>query len=240
MLKCLEFSQILYLCSPNFENRIIFILMYAIVDIAGQQLKVEKNQKVFVNRIDAEEGTKIDFDKILLVDNDGKINVGTPTVKDMVVSATIVTHLKDDKIKVFKKKRRKGYKVLNGHRQQLTELLINDIAAGKATNKPTAKKAEKPVAKKAETKTAAKPEAKKAEKPATENKSEKTATKPATAKKETKPKTTTAKAKPAAKKETTTAKAKPATKKPAAKKPVAKKPAAKKADDSKEKKEDNK
>jgi large subunit ribosomal protein L21 len=210
--------------------------MYAIVDIAGQQLKVEKNQKVYVNRLDAEEGSKVDFDKILLIDNEGKVSVGEPIVKDMLVSATIISHLKGDKIKVFKKKRRKGYKVLNGHRQQLTEILINDITAGKATNKSTTKKTEKPVEKKAETKAETKASAKstekKAEKPVAEKKTVKATTKSTTAKKETK--TTTTKSKPAAKKDdkSTTTKAKPATKKPAAKKP-----AAKKTDSNKENKE---
>ncbi len=112
------------------EQDNIYYDMYAIVDIAGQQFKVEKNQKVFVHRLEAEEGTNVDFDKILLVDNDGKVEVGTPTVANTVVSAKVVGHLKGDKVKVFKKKRRKGYRVLNGHRQYMTELLIEDIKAG--------------------------------------------------------------------------------------------------------------
>lgn len=81
--------------------------MYAIVDIAGQQLKVEENQKVFVNRLEGKEGSKVDFDKVLLVDIDGKIQVGTPTVSNFIVSATILAHLRGDTIKVFKKKRKK-------------------------------------------------------------------------------------------------------------------------------------
>lgn len=105
--------------------------MYAIVDIAGQQLKVEKNQKVYVHRLDAEEGSKVTFDKVLLIDNDGKITVGSPLVSETIVSAKVVSHLKGDKVLVFKKKRRKGYQKMNGHRQYLTELMIEEIGAGK-------------------------------------------------------------------------------------------------------------
>ena len=101
--------------------------MYAIVDIAGQQYKVEKDQKVFVNRLEGEEGSKVDFDQVLLVDNEGKVQVGAPLVKDMVVSASIVSHLKGDTVKVFKKKRRKGYEKKQGHRQNYTEIKIKDI-----------------------------------------------------------------------------------------------------------------
>ncbi len=111
--------------------------MYAIVDIAGQQLKLQKNQKIYVNRLVGNEGSNVYFDRILLIDDEGKVQVGTPVVENMVVTAMIVSHLKGDKIKVFKKKRRKGYKVLNGHRQLLTELLISSISSGKA--KPIAK-----------------------------------------------------------------------------------------------------
>lgn len=117
--------------------------MYAIVDIQGQQFKVEKNQKVIVHRLEAEEGAKLDFNKVMLVDNDGKVEVGSPVVKDMVVSATVVGHLRGDKVKVFKKKRRKGYQKETGHRQDFTQILIEDIKAGKAPKKAAAKKAEK-------------------------------------------------------------------------------------------------
>lgn len=139
--------------------------MYAIVDIAGQQFKVEKNQKVFVHRIDAKEGSSVDFDQVLLIDNDGKVQVGTPTVANIFVSAKVVNHLKGDKVKVFHKKRRKGYEKLNGHRQYMTELLIEDIKEGKAAKKAAAPKAkaapmEETVAKKdAAPKAAAKPKA---------------------------------------------------------------------------------
>lgn len=114
--------------------------MYAIVDIAGQQFKVEKDQKIYVNRLEAEKGSKIDFDRILLIDDNGKINVGTPVVKNMIVTASIVSHLKGDKVKVFKKKRRKGYRVLNGHRQALTQLLIEGIGEGQVRTKVAPKK----------------------------------------------------------------------------------------------------
>ena len=121
--------------------------MYAIVDIAGQQFKVEKNQKLFVHRLEAQEGSKVSFDKVLLVDDNGKVNIGSPVVEDTMVSAKVVSHLKGDKVIVFKKKRRKGYRKLNGHRQYLTELLIEEIVAGKATAKIAApkKEAKKPV-----------------------------------------------------------------------------------------------
>ena len=101
--------------------------MYAIVEIAGQQFKIEKDQQIFVNRLQEKEGSKVDFDKILLLDNSGKINVGAPVIKGAKVTAKVLKHLKGDKIIVFKKKRRKGYKVKNGHRQYLTKLEILSI-----------------------------------------------------------------------------------------------------------------
>ena len=103
--------------------------MYAIVEIAGQQLKVENKAKVFVNKMDAEEGTTVDFDKVLLVDNEGDIKVGQPVVDGAKVSAKVVSHVKGDKVKVFKKKRRKGYRKLNGHRQEYTQIEIENITA---------------------------------------------------------------------------------------------------------------
>ncbi len=103
--------------------------MYAIVEIGGQQHKVEANAKVFVSKMDAEEGVTVDFDKVLLVDNDGKVKVGKPVVKGAVVSAKVLTHVKGDKVKVFHKKRRKGYKKLNGHRQEFTQIEIEKITA---------------------------------------------------------------------------------------------------------------
>jgi len=101
--------------------------MYAIVEIAGQQFKVVKDQKVFVNRLEGKEGSKVTFDNILLLDNAGKIALGDPSLKGASVEAKILKHLKDDKVIVFKKKRRKGYKVKNGHRQLLTEIMIENI-----------------------------------------------------------------------------------------------------------------
>ncbi len=101
--------------------------MYAIVDIVGQQFKVEKNKRIFAHRLKGNEGEDIEFDKVMMIDNDGKISVGTPFLKDALVTAKIISHLKGNKKIVFKKKRRKGYKVLNGHRQYLTELKINEI-----------------------------------------------------------------------------------------------------------------
>jgi large subunit ribosomal protein L21 len=103
--------------------------MYAIVEIAGQQFKIEKDQKIYVHRLNAEEGSKVEFDRVLLIDNEGKINVGKPTVKGAKVSATVLNHLKGDKVLVFKKKRRKGYQKLNGHRKYLSRIEINTIEA---------------------------------------------------------------------------------------------------------------
>jgi large subunit ribosomal protein L21 len=101
--------------------------MYAIVDIAGQQFKVEKDRKLYVHRLEGEEGSDIDLVKVLLIDNDGEVVIGTPIVENAVVKAKILSHLKGDKVLVFKKKRRKGYQKLNGHRQYLTQIQIEDI-----------------------------------------------------------------------------------------------------------------
>ncbi len=101
--------------------------MYAIVDIAGKQFKVQKDQKLYVHRLDAEEGKNVEFSQVLLVDNEGKVKVGTPSVKGASVNAKVLQHLKGDKVIVFKKKRRKGYKVRNGHRQYLTQIQIENI-----------------------------------------------------------------------------------------------------------------
>ena len=102
--------------------------MYAIVDIAGQQFKVEKDSKIFVNRLHAEEGASLSLDKVLLVDNDGTVKVGSPYVEGVVVKATVLEHLKGKKVIVFKMKRRKGYSKKNGHRQFLTQIKIEVIA----------------------------------------------------------------------------------------------------------------
>jgi large subunit ribosomal protein L21 len=101
--------------------------MYAIVEIAGLQYKVSRKQRVFVNRLEANEGDSIELGKVLLIDNDGKITVGTPVIDGARVAAKVISHLQGDKVIVFKKKRRKGYQKLNGHRQQLTELLIQSV-----------------------------------------------------------------------------------------------------------------
>ena len=123
--------------------------MYAIVEISGKQFKVEKKQKLFVNRLDVAEGKKISFDNVLMVNDGSKSSVGTPNVSGVQVDAKVLKHLKSDKVIVFKKKRRKGYKVRNGHRQAITEIEISDILTG-VSKKTTAKKAEAP--KKAEAK----------------------------------------------------------------------------------------
>jgi large subunit ribosomal protein L21 len=120
--------------------------MYAIVEIAGQQFKVAKDQKVFVHRLQGETGSKVTFDNVLLVDN-GDITIGAPAIEGAAVTAKILSHLKGDKVIVFKKKRRKGYRVKNGHRQSLTEIQIETIAASGAKKAP-AKKAAAPAPKK--------------------------------------------------------------------------------------------
>jgi len=101
--------------------------MYAIVDIAGQQFKVVKDQKVYVHRLDAEEGTDMEFAKVLLIDNEGEVQVGNPVVEGAKIAAKVLTHVRGDKVLVFKKKRRKGYQKLNGHRQNFTQIQIQDI-----------------------------------------------------------------------------------------------------------------
>ena len=101
--------------------------MYAIVEIAGQQFKVTRGTKVYVNRLEASEGSKVEFNKVLLIDTDGKVQIGTPSVDGAKVAATVLSHLKGDKVIVFKKKRRKGYQKSNGHRQQLSQILIQGI-----------------------------------------------------------------------------------------------------------------
>ncbi|MBO3115391.1 50S ribosomal protein L21 [Winogradskyella sp. DF17] len=120
--------------------------MYAIVEIAGHQFKVEKDQKVFVNRLAEDEGKKVSFDNVLLIGDGNKVTVGAPAIDGAQVSAKVLKHLKGDKVIVFKKKRRKGYRVKNGHRQAITEIQIDSILASGA--KPAKKaKAEKPAAK---------------------------------------------------------------------------------------------
>ena len=103
--------------------------MYAIVEIAGQQFKVEKDQKVFVHRLKEDEGKKVTFDNVLLLDNGGDVTIGAPAIDGAFVEAKVLKHLKGDKVIVFKKKRRKGYRVKNGHRQPFTKIKINGIKA---------------------------------------------------------------------------------------------------------------
>lgn len=101
--------------------------MYAIVEIAGQQFKAEAGQKLYVHRLDAEQGSAIEFDKVLLIDNEGAVTVGAPTVEGAKIVAEVLSHLKDDKVIIFHKKRRTGFSKRNGHRQCLTEIKINEI-----------------------------------------------------------------------------------------------------------------
>ncbi|WP_053976750.1 50S ribosomal protein L21 [Mangrovimonas xylaniphaga] len=122
--------------------------MYAIVEIAGQQFKVEKDQKVFVHRLATEEGDAVSFDNVLLIGDGKNITVGAPAIDGAQVGAKVLKHLKGDKVIVFKKKRRKGYRVKNGHRQALTEIVIESIVASGA--KPAAKAEKKVAAPKAE------------------------------------------------------------------------------------------
>lgn len=215
--------------------------MYAIVEIAGQQFKVEKGENIFVHRLSNEEGAEVTFDNVLLIDNEGKISIGEPIVEGAFVEGKVLSHVKGDKVIVFKKKRRKGYQKSNGHRQLFSSV---EIISVNESGKPKAAKAvvkeaqveEKPAEIKLEVKKAA--EGKVEAKTIEANKPE--AEKPA-AKKTTEEKTEIKKpaaTKTAAKK---TAAKKPATKKPSVKKAaegktevkktVAKKTAAKKADD---------
>ncbi|MEC7127360.1 MAG: 50S ribosomal protein L21 [Bacteroidota bacterium] len=116
--------------------------MYAIVEIAGQQFKVEKDQRYFVHQLEGKAGSNVTFDQVLLLDDNGKVSVGAPAVNGVQVTAKIVQHLKGDKVIVFKKKRRKGYAVKNGHRQRLTEISIQEIGKKAAPKKAVAPKKE--------------------------------------------------------------------------------------------------
>ena len=107
----------------------IFKSMYAIVEIAGKQFKVEKDKYIYTHRLSGDEGSAVTFDKVMLVDNSGKISVGLPNIKGATVTGKVLEHLKDNKVLVFKKKRRKGYKKKNGHRQYLSKILIESINA---------------------------------------------------------------------------------------------------------------
>ena len=113
--------------------------MYAIVEIAGQQFKVEKDQKYFVHQLEGKPGSKVTFENVLLLDDKGKVSVGAPAVNGVQVTAKIEQHLLGDKVIVFKKKRRKGYKVKNGHRQRLTEITVQEIGKKLAAKKAAPK-----------------------------------------------------------------------------------------------------
>jgi large subunit ribosomal protein L21 len=101
--------------------------MYAIVEIAGQQMKVQQGQMVYAHRLSDAEGASVTFEKVLLVDNDGKVKVGAPLVAGASVTCKVISHLKGDKVIVFKKKRRKGYRRLKGHRQYFTKIQVEEI-----------------------------------------------------------------------------------------------------------------
>jgi len=171
--------------------------MYAIVEIAGQQFKVEQGKKIFVHRLEVEEEKEVEFDKVLLIEDEGLITIGEPTIKGALVGGKILDHVRGDKVIVFKKKRKKGYRVKNGHRQNFTQIEIISINGKSSPKKAAPKKegskiadvntAEEPVKNK---KTAKKPAAKKEEAPV-----KKTITKKIVEKKP-------AKKKPAAKKTT--------------------------------------
>jgi large subunit ribosomal protein L21 len=139
-------------------------VMYAIVEIAGQQFKVEEGKKIFVHRLEAEEGKQIDFDKVLLIEDEGKITVGEPVIKDAKVEGKVINDVRGDKVIVFKKKRKKGYRVKNGHRQNFTQVEIISINGKSSPKKVAVKKtvAEVPVVEEvAEVKKAAKKTAEK-------------------------------------------------------------------------------
>lgn len=167
--------------------------MYAIVEIAGQQFKVEEGKKIFVHRLEAEEGANVEFDKVLLIDDNGKVTIGEPVITDYVVDGHVLEHMRADKVIVFKKKRKKGYRIKNGHRQNMSHVEIVSIAP-KGTPKKAVKKAEPKV------------------KVAEVAKEKKAPAKKAAAKKEEAPAKKTTEKKPAEKKA--------AVKKPAAKKPA--------------------
>jgi large subunit ribosomal protein L21 len=114
--------------------------MYAIVEIAGQQFKVEQGKKIFVHRLEAEEGNQIDFDRVLLIEDEGTVTIGEPVIKDAIVEGKVVDHPRGDKVIVFKKKRKKGYRVKNGHRQDLTQVEIISINGKSAPEKASTRK----------------------------------------------------------------------------------------------------
>lgn len=193
--------------------------MYAVVEIGGMQWRVAKKDTVRVPKVQKEVGITIDFDRVLLLVDKGKVEIGKPFLSGMKVKATVVSHGKADKVKVFKKKRRKGYRVLKGHRQDYTEIRIDSIGAGKAV--PKSEKTEikqEPAKKTAAPKTAA-------------------SKKEAALKKQAAPKKQAASKKAAESKPASSSKPKTAAKSPASKKkadpPASKMPAPKKTSDTK-------
>ncbi len=182
--------------------------MYAIVEIAGQQFKVEEGKKIFVHRLEAETGKELEFEKVLLVEDNDKVLVGEPTVKDVIVEARVLADdIRGDKVIVFKKKRKKGYRIKNGHRQNFTQIEITRIGEKGEEPRPAPKKEAVKAVKQVAAGDSAEPEVEK--KPAAKK----------TAAKKTAPKKEAEKVKE---------------KKPAAKKEATKKPAAKKTSKSKE------
>ena len=176
--------------------------MYAIVEIAGQQFKVEEGKKIFVHRLETEKDTILEFDRVLLVEDNDKILVGEPTIENFIVEGKVLDHVRGDKVIVFKKKKKKGYRVKNGHRQNFSEVEIigigekGTIVRKESIKKEKVKKAAEPevaevveVAEVAETRTRVrKPAAKAAVKKETAPKAEKTAEKKPAAKKVSKKK----------------------------------------------------
>jgi large subunit ribosomal protein L21 len=116
--------------------------MYAIVEIAGQQFKVEAGKKIFVHRLEAEEGKKVEFDQVLLIEEDGKITIGEPIIEGAIVEGNVLDHMRGDKVIVFKKKRKKGYRIKNGHRQNFTQVEIVSINGKGSEKKPATRKEE--------------------------------------------------------------------------------------------------
>lgn len=146
--------------------------MYAIVEIGGHQYKVQKDQRIIVDRLEAKEGEKVTFDKVLLTDDDnGKVQVGTPTVDGVTVKGEVLGHPRGDKVTVFKKKRRKGYKVKNGHRQNLSEIRIDEVGGKGGAQKSGSKSS------KTESKSSASSESSAQSKSASQSKSSSTGTK---------------------------------------------------------------
>ncbi len=140
--------------------------MYAIVEIAGQQFKVEAGKKIFVHRLEAEEGKKVEFDQVLLIEEDGKITVGEPTIEGAVIEGNVLDHMRGDKVIVFKKKRKKGYRIKNGHRQNFTQVEIVSINGKGSPVKEVSKKETVKVSETTDTKEPAKAKKAAAKKPA--------------------------------------------------------------------------